>query len=228
MTLHQAVRNGHLALIEQHAGLLCVWCSTAPARGHLTIEHLVPISRGGQRSHENEAIACRRCNQARDVTPVAAWAGRDFKAATTARLDVLEQLLSAYADFYASAAGEDDRAVREARDQAEQVRQLQRRVLAAKRPAAQAALRQILRSKAMRPRRGKRDARGADWWEGYRSTMRRAVCVFDRADWTAAMDEYADHTLSGVRDMPERREGAEAALRRLRRLRDVKPSAWAA
>ena len=51
----------------------CVWCGRVTWRIDLTIEHLLPRSRGGQTRPENLAIACRSCNRMRGAKPVVAY-----------------------------------------------------------------------------------------------------------------------------------------------------------
>jgi 5-methylcytosine-specific restriction endonuclease McrA len=40
----------------------CQYCATQPGRAHLTVDHIVPRSRGGQTTWENVVAACRDCN----------------------------------------------------------------------------------------------------------------------------------------------------------------------
>lgn len=40
----------------------CQYCGAAPGRSLLTMDHVVPRSRGGQTSWENVVTACRTCN----------------------------------------------------------------------------------------------------------------------------------------------------------------------
>jgi len=40
----------------------CQYCGARPDRSDLTIDHVVPRSRGGMTSWENVVTACRRCN----------------------------------------------------------------------------------------------------------------------------------------------------------------------
>lgn len=40
----------------------CQYCGTQPGRQDLTIDHIVPKSRGGATTWENVVAACRRCN----------------------------------------------------------------------------------------------------------------------------------------------------------------------
>jgi 5-methylcytosine-specific restriction endonuclease McrA len=40
----------------------CQYCGSTPGRGLLTLDHVLPRSRGGQTSWENVVAACRACN----------------------------------------------------------------------------------------------------------------------------------------------------------------------
>lgn len=40
----------------------CQYCGTQPGRAHLTVDHVLPRSRGGPTSWENVVTACRDCN----------------------------------------------------------------------------------------------------------------------------------------------------------------------
>ena len=40
----------------------CQYCGAQPGRAHLTVDHVVPRSRGGQTTWENVVAACRDCN----------------------------------------------------------------------------------------------------------------------------------------------------------------------
>jgi 5-methylcytosine-specific restriction endonuclease McrA len=59
-------------LIERD-GATCVWCGRALWRRDLTLEHVVPRSRGGHATPENALVACRRCNRRRGSKPVDAY-----------------------------------------------------------------------------------------------------------------------------------------------------------
>ena len=60
-------------LIERD-GASCVWCGRELWRCDLTIEHVVPRSRGGHTTPENTVVACRSCNKRRGSRPVDAYA----------------------------------------------------------------------------------------------------------------------------------------------------------
>jgi 5-methylcytosine-specific restriction endonuclease McrA len=59
-------------LIERD-GPACVWCGREPWRRDLTLEHVVPRSRGGHMTAENALVACRGCNRRRGSRPVDAY-----------------------------------------------------------------------------------------------------------------------------------------------------------
>ena len=59
-------------LIERD-GPSCVWCGRSPWRRDLTLEHVVPRSRGGHLTAENALVACRGCNRRRGSRPVDAY-----------------------------------------------------------------------------------------------------------------------------------------------------------
>ena len=78
------------AAVLDRDGPACVWCGREPWQRDLTLEHLLPRSRGGHATPENLAPACRPCNRARRSKPVAAYAreliagGREPHLATLA------------------------------------------------------------------------------------------------------------------------------------------------
>lgn len=41
----------------------CQYCGAQPGKHELTLDHVVPRSRGGETTWENVVTACRRCNQ---------------------------------------------------------------------------------------------------------------------------------------------------------------------
>jgi 5-methylcytosine-specific restriction endonuclease McrA len=43
-------------------GYTCQYCGATPPREELTIDHVIPRSRGGRSTWENVALACQRCN----------------------------------------------------------------------------------------------------------------------------------------------------------------------
>ena len=42
---------------------MCQYCGAMPGRSNLTIDHVLPRSRGGKTTWDNVAAACMRCNQ---------------------------------------------------------------------------------------------------------------------------------------------------------------------
>ena len=59
-------------LVERD-GPACVWCGREVWRRDLTLEHVVPRSRGGHLTPENALVACRSCNRRRGSKPVDAY-----------------------------------------------------------------------------------------------------------------------------------------------------------
>ncbi len=41
----------------------CQYCGIMPGQGELTVDHVIPRSRGGAHSWQNLVTACKRCNQ---------------------------------------------------------------------------------------------------------------------------------------------------------------------
>ena len=75
-------------------GAACVWCGRRPWPRDLTLEHVLPRSRGGHASPENLTPACRRCNRARRSRPVAAYVRELLAAGADPRLAALETALT--------------------------------------------------------------------------------------------------------------------------------------
>lgn len=44
----------------------CQYCGAQPGKAALTIDHVIPRSRGGRKTWENMVTACRACNQRKD------------------------------------------------------------------------------------------------------------------------------------------------------------------
>jgi 5-methylcytosine-specific restriction endonuclease McrA len=42
---------------------ICQYCADTPGHSHLTVDHIVPRSRGGVHDWHNLVTACKRCNQ---------------------------------------------------------------------------------------------------------------------------------------------------------------------
>ncbi|HEX8054395.1 MAG TPA: HNH endonuclease, partial [Thermoleophilaceae bacterium] len=73
------------AIVERD-GAECVWCGRAPWPRDLTLEHLLPRSRGGRATPANLTPACRSCNRARRSRPVAAYVRELMAAGRAPRL----------------------------------------------------------------------------------------------------------------------------------------------
>jgi 5-methylcytosine-specific restriction endonuclease McrA len=50
-------------------GWCCYWCGVDDSDGALTLEHLRPLSQGGDEHVHNYALACERCNKSRGNHP---------------------------------------------------------------------------------------------------------------------------------------------------------------
>lgn len=85
--------SSRLAAIVERDGPRCVWCGHEPWPADLTLEHLLPRSRGGHATPENLTPACRPCNRARRSRPVAAYARELMDAGRASRLAELDAAL---------------------------------------------------------------------------------------------------------------------------------------
>jgi hypothetical protein len=47
-------------------GSCCCWCGHLFTKEQLTVEHLIPQSKGGPNARVNLMLACRECNESRD------------------------------------------------------------------------------------------------------------------------------------------------------------------
>lgn len=58
--------------IFERDGFKCVYCGSG---NDLTLDHVVPRSKGGSHFPENLACACRSCNSSKKATPLKEWRG---------------------------------------------------------------------------------------------------------------------------------------------------------
>ena len=49
-------------LVKKRDNFECQYCGRTPGRNALTLDHVIPISRGGETSFENCVAACYKCN----------------------------------------------------------------------------------------------------------------------------------------------------------------------
>lgn len=63
--------SGHKRRLIAQRGPVCHWCKQRFNADALTVDHLVPLSRGGSNYHNNLLLACKLCNQRRanSLTP---------------------------------------------------------------------------------------------------------------------------------------------------------------
>lgn len=80
-------------LIERD-GPACVWCGRELWRRDLTLEHVVPRSRGGHMTPDNALIACRSCNRRRGSRPVDAYVRDLLREGAEVDVGVLRQALN--------------------------------------------------------------------------------------------------------------------------------------
>jgi 5-methylcytosine-specific restriction endonuclease McrA len=57
-------RKSHLANVVGF-GSCCFWCERLLPLDLLTLDHLIPTSKGGSNNMENLRLSCRHCNQSR-------------------------------------------------------------------------------------------------------------------------------------------------------------------
>ena len=74
-------------------GPACVWCGRELWRRDLTLEHVVPRSRGGHMTAENALVACRRCNRRRGSKPVDAYVRQLLRAGEDVNFAALQRAL---------------------------------------------------------------------------------------------------------------------------------------
>ena len=79
-------------LIERD-GPECVWCGRELWRRDLTLDHVVPRSRGGHMTSENALLACRSCNRRRGSRPVDAYVRDRLREGADVDVDAVRRSL---------------------------------------------------------------------------------------------------------------------------------------
>lgn len=51
----------------------CLYCGKALRRGRATLDHLVPLVRGGRHTRDNLVLSCRSCNEAKRDRTLDEW-----------------------------------------------------------------------------------------------------------------------------------------------------------
>ena len=74
-------------------GAACVWCGRQVWRRDMTLEHLLPRSRGGRGIPENLTVACRSCNRRRRSGSVVAYVRERARAGDEPVTRVLREAL---------------------------------------------------------------------------------------------------------------------------------------
>lgn len=78
-------------------GAACVWCGRELWRRDLTMEHVIPRSRGGHLVPENALVACRACNRRRGSKPVDAYVRELVREGAAVDVDRLRATLDGLA-----------------------------------------------------------------------------------------------------------------------------------
>ena len=63
------------AFLMERDGSRCVYCGSST--GPFEVDHVLPLSKGGESTPENLAIACRPCNRSKGSKTCDEWAGPD-------------------------------------------------------------------------------------------------------------------------------------------------------
>jgi 5-methylcytosine-specific restriction endonuclease McrA len=88
------VRPVDIEQLIERDGPACVWCRRELWRRDLTLEHVVPRSRGGHMTPENALIACRSCNRRRGSKPVDAYVRELLREGTAVDVGALRSALA--------------------------------------------------------------------------------------------------------------------------------------
>lgn len=56
-------------VVAKSGGWCCYWCGRDDSDADMTLEHLQPLSRGGEEHARNYALACDTCNKSRGNRP---------------------------------------------------------------------------------------------------------------------------------------------------------------
>ena len=64
--------------IKEHFGCTCVYCGKTYEEKELTLDHVIPLSRGGETLTKNIVCACRKCNQDKGSSHWLGWGRETF------------------------------------------------------------------------------------------------------------------------------------------------------
>ena len=64
-TVTRPTRNRQLKRKLLAKSSVCIWCGKALTLNTATLEHIIPLKRGGSNGMDNLGVACKRCNQTR-------------------------------------------------------------------------------------------------------------------------------------------------------------------
>ena len=63
--MNTSAKRRKLYALVKRDGTSCFWCGVQTQDGALTLDHLVPVSKGGSHHLSNLVLACQRCNEKR-------------------------------------------------------------------------------------------------------------------------------------------------------------------
>lgn len=69
----EIIQNVYEDNIKKFGSLTCIYCLKKISFGKDSIEHLLPLSRGGNNNYDNLAIACRPCNSSKGNKTISEW-----------------------------------------------------------------------------------------------------------------------------------------------------------
>jgi len=64
--------------VKQHFKCTCVYCGETYEEKELTLDHVIPLSRGGETLTKNIVCACRKCNQDKGSSHWLGWMRKAF------------------------------------------------------------------------------------------------------------------------------------------------------
>jgi hypothetical protein len=156
----------------------------------LSVEHLIPRTSFGQRTSENETVACRPCNCARGNQQLASWAAQCLAEGRPVALDWLIDGLQRYLNFWAPLDGKDHPAVRYARRQQARLTRLRHQSDAARYGTVVGAITQMAKASGKTMR-----TKTPEFRSSYRAAMLTALQRISEKppeQWRIVLTRYTD------------------------------------